>query len=205
MRYGAIVQRDGQCRKRVTHLTRYSARYTHTVDYQVASCQCIFGISHGRVAGRGIHNTYQHGSLLNIQLIGSLAKEGAGCRLDTKSIGSVLYGIQIHCCDLLLGIVVLELEGCDPLLELRLYEFPRAAHLATVANGVTREEVFRHLLCDCRSTALRLVAHGYGADHHAEERGDIDSRVVAEAYILRRDKRRYNGRYTMPVEHEVAS
>ena len=139
VRDGFILERDRECRQRIAHLARDSSRSAHTVDHEVSARQSVLGVAHGRVARRGIHHADQHRRLLNVQLIGRLSEEGARCRLDTEGVRAVLHRIEVHRRDLLLGVVVLELEGRDPLLELRLNELHRAGRLAAIANGIAGE------------------------------------------------------------------
>ena len=99
---------------------------------------------------------------------------------------------------------MLKLESRNPLLELRLHKLCHTCHLASVAHGITREEVFRQLLRDCRATSLRLILEGDSLYGHTEQRGNIDSRVVTETHILCGNQCRHNGGHAMTVENDVA-
>ena len=202
VRYGLVVERYGQRRERVALFAGYGAGGAHAVEHQIAARKRVVIVAYGRVARGGVHHAHEYGRLLYVQLVGRLAEEGAGGGLDAVGVRAVCHRVEIHGGDLLLGIVVFELEGRDPLLELRLHELERTAHLAAVACRVAREEVLGQLLGYGAAAALRVALQHDGLDTHAEERRDIDTRVVAETHILGGDERRHNGRYVIAVEGE---
>ena len=203
VRHGLVVEHDGQRGDRVVLAAGQRPGLLHAREHQIAASQRIFGVAHGRIARRGVHHPNKHGSLLDIEVLRLLVEEGVRRRLDAVGIRSVFDRIEVHRGDLLLRIVVLELEGRDPLLELRGDEFGHAGHAAAVAGRIARKEVLGQLLRDGRSAALRGVLHEHGLHRHTGQRGNVDSRMAAEPDILRRDERRDDRRHLTAVEADV--
>ena len=203
MRNGFVVEHDGQRSDRVVLAAGQRPGLLHARKHQVAASQRIFGVTHGRITCRCVHHPHKHGSLLHVEVLRLLVEKGVRRRLDAVGVRSVFDRIEVHRGDLLLRIIVLELEGRDPLLELRGNEFGHAGHAAAVAGRIAREEVFSQLLRDGRSAALRGILHEHGLHRHTGQRGDVDARMAAEPDILRRDERRNDRRHLAAVEANV--
>ena len=126
-----------------------------------------------------------------------------GRRLDAEGVRAELHRIEVHGGDLLLGVVVFEFEGRDPLLELRGHEFGLADDGAAVADRIARKEVLGQLLRDGRAAALRGVLQQQGLHGHTRQRRNVDARVGAETDVLGRNERRDDGRNLMPGQPDV--
>jgi len=124
-------------------------------------------------------------------------------RFDAVSVRAELHRIEVHRGDLLLGIIVFEFEGRDPLLQLRRHELGFADDGAAVARRIARKEVLGQLLGDGRAAALRGVLQQQRFHRHTRQRGDVDARVTAEADILGRDERRDDRRHLVPAQADV--
>ena len=203
MRHGPVVQHDGQRRDRVALPARQRPGLLHARKHEVAAREGVVRIAHRGVARRGVHHAHQHGRLLHVQLVGLLVEERVGRRLDAVGVRAELHRIEVHRGDLLLGIVVFEFEGRDPLFQLRRHELGLADDGAAVAGRVAREEVLGQLLGDGRAAALRGVLHQQRLHGHARQRGDVDARMAAEADVLGRDKRRDDRRHLVSVEPDA--
>ena len=201
VRDGAVVELNGQCRERVVLGTCDATVGTHTRHHRVAASDRVIVVQYGVVACRFVHNAHQHGRLLNIELIGRLVEEGARRRLNAIGIRAVLDRIEVHCDELLLGVVVFEFHGRDPLFELRDYKACLAHHGAT-RGCVAREEVLSHLLGDGTTTALTRIAERNGLDTHADQRLDVDTRVRVETLVLGRNQSRHNRRHRVAIESQ---
>ena len=203
MRYGFVVQHDGQRRDRVALPARQRPGLLHARKHEVAARDGIVRIAHGGIACRSVHHAHQHGSLLHVQFVGLLVEEGMGRRLDAVGVRAELHRIEVHRNDLLLGVVVFEFEGCDPLLEFRRHELGLADDGAAVAGRVARKEVLGQLLGDGRAAALRGVLQQQGLHGHTRQRGDVDARVAAEADVLGRNERRDDRRHLVLAQTDV--
>ena len=201
VRDGAVVELNGQCRERIVLLACDATIGTHTRHHRIAACNRVVVVQNGVVARGLVHNANQHRSLLNIKLIGRLVEERARCRLDTVGIRSVFDRIEIHRHQLLLGVVVFELYGCDPLFELRDHQ-THLAHHGTDRGCVAREEVLGYLLSDRTTTALTRIAERNGLDSHADQRLDVDTRVRMETFVLGRDQCCHNGGHLLAIESQ---
>ncbi len=203
MRNGLEIEHDGQGGNRIVLPAAERTGGLHARKHEVAAGERPLGIAHGRIERRSVDHADEHSGLLHIELVGLLVEKGVGRRLDAERVGTVLDGIEIHGGDLLLGVVVFELEGRNPLLELGRNELGRADDLAAVAHRVARKEVLGQLLGDGRTAALRGVEHTHGFHRHAGQRRDVDARMAAETDVLGGDERRDDGRHLVAVETDV--
>ncbi len=85
-------------------------------------------------------------------------------------------GIEVHRHDFLLGIIVLQLGGRNPFLELAQHQFRGTQVLAT------RKQVFGQLLCN--SGAAAFFATRQHAESYAEQSPFVYTRVFCKALIL---------------------
>ena len=160
----------------------------HTRHDRIAAGKRPFGIAHGTVTRRRIHHPHQQGRLLYVQLGRLLVEEGLGRRLGAVGIAAVKNRIEVHGDYLLLRIVVLQLDGSHPLLELG-DDHPSAAHERIAVNGgVARKEVFGELLRDGAASPLTAVAERERLHRHTGERNEIEARMAVEAGILGGDE-----------------
>ena len=203
VRHGTVIEDDGKRAERIALLARNGPGVLHARNDEVAAREGVVVIPHRRITRRGIHHAHQHGGLLHVQLVRLLVEEGKGRGLDAVGVGAVLHRIEVHGGDLLLGIVVFELEGRDPLLELRRDELGVADQPPAVAHRVARKEVLGQLLRDGRAAALRGVLQQHGLHCHTGQRGDVDARMGSETGVLGGDQRRDDRRHLVSSEPDM--
>ena len=201
VRDGAVVELNRQRRERIVLLAREATVGTHTRHHRVSTCNRVVVVQNGVVSCGLVHHADQHRRLLNIKLIGRLVEERTRRRLDTVGIRSILDRIEIHRNQFLLGVVVFEFHGRDPLFELRDHQ-THFTHYGTCRGRIAREEVLCHLLGDCTTTALTRVAERNGLDTHTDQRLDVDTCVRMETFVLGRDQRSHNGGHLLAVESQ---
>ena len=90
----------------------------HLVQHVVAPLQRLFVVQYRVVAGRLVDHSHEAGPLFDGQVGRLLAEEGAGRRLDAVGVAAKEDGVEVHRDDFVLGVVALQLDGRDPLLQL---------------------------------------------------------------------------------------
>ena len=108
----------------------------------VTACEGIFRVTAGGIHRGALDQSRQQGGFLDVEFVGFLVEEGVGRRFDAVGVRTELHGIQVHGGDLLLGVVVFEFQGRDPLLEFGYDQLGRAGDLAPVLVDVAGKEVF---------------------------------------------------------------
>ena len=173
------IQGNGNLTEGIALRLGQVAALLHLPDHEVAALQGAVGVEDGVVARGLVDHAHQQGGLLDrevgrllgeVRLRGSLHAVGAAAEED---------GVQVHVHDLVLGVVPLDLDGGDPLLELD------AHHLELVADLAARIESLGELLGDGTAAALAGVPHQQRLEEHAGETLHVDARMLVEAGVLR--------------------
>ena len=126
----------------------------HLRDHEVPSGQRLVRIEGRVVSCRLVDHTYESCALLHCKVYRILSEECLGSGLDSVCITSKEHLIHVHVHDLVLGIVALELHGCDPLLQLDPYHLKYRNTRNLAAHVLTRIEGLGELLGDRTSTSL---------------------------------------------------
>src|SRR5690606_10282175 len=129
-----------------------------------------------RVPVRVLDDAAEDGRLVRVELPHVLAEVLAGRGLDAVGVAAEVDGVQVELEDLVLGVLVLQLQRDEQLLEL-------PAHRPVVRVGVV---VLRQLLRD-RGPAARPP--GQVVPHRAGRALDREAGVAVEAAVLRRQHR----------------
>ena len=137
-----VVEQDRQGRDRIPLVACDGACRCHAVEHQVTACEGIFRVAAGGIHRGTLDQSRQQGGFLDVEFVGFLVEEGVGRRFDAVGVRAELHGIQVHGGDLLLGVVVFEFQGRDPLLEFGYDQLGRAGDLAPVLVDVAGKEVF---------------------------------------------------------------
>ena len=130
-------------------------------------------------------NAHQAGALLNGELRGVLVKECTGRCFDAIGIAAKEHGVHIHCDNLVLGIVALQLHGCDPLLELDDYHMDNSGSREAAITLIAGEKCLCKLLGDGTAAAGGAFAQGQRLHCHAAQAAEVDAGVLVKAGILR--------------------
>ena len=91
---------------------------SHVPEHEIAALQGIFRMEDRIVSGRLVYHTDKHRALFYIEVGRALGKEGLGRRINSIRAASEEDGVEIHCQNLVLCIVALDLDCGNPLLEL---------------------------------------------------------------------------------------
>ena len=153
----------------------------HLRQHGVAAVESGLGVQHRAVGCGSFQQTHQHGGLVDCEVGGRLVKESLGGGLDAKGVAAEVNGVEVHGNNLLLGVVVLQLHGHHPLLELR-------KHRAYSALMFAGKEVLGQLLRDGTAAAAAAVASDKGLEEDTEQAARVDAGVFVETHILGGDK-----------------
>ena len=148
----------------------------HALQHQVAALHGAFGVAHRAESGRGVHHAGHQGTLLEVQVLWVLVEEGLGRRTDAIGVVPEGHRVEVHGDDLVFRVVVFELGGGDPFLELAKHQLGLAQVLAA------GKQVLGQLLGDSTAAAF-LVAREHAVGH-AEQRLAVDARVLVETLVL---------------------
>ena len=151
----------------------------HLADHEVAALQGELGVEDGVVARGLVDHAHEQGRLLDRQvgrLLGEIRLRGS---LDAVGAAAEEDGVEVHVHDLLLGVVALDLDGGDPLLELD------AHHLELVGDLAARVERLGELLGDGAAAALARIAHQERLEEHAPQALDVDAGMLVETGVFR--------------------
>ena len=107
----------------------------HVVQHHVAALQGVLRID-ARVIGRGgLEESYQHGCLLGLELLGRGVEVGLGSRLDAEGVRAEVDGVGIHLEDFLLAAEHLDFGGDNHFLALH-HQDAYARNLAQQARRI---------------------------------------------------------------------
>ena len=183
-----VIQFDGQRLQAVPLGLGDEIVLGHLVQDVVAAAQRLVVVEHRIVAGRLVDHTHQAGALLHEQFGGILAEEGIGCGLDSVGVAAEEDGVEIHRDDFVLGVVALELDGRNPLLDLDTHHLEDAAEFVAV-EFLTRIEGLGQLLGDGGTAALAGVVQEERLETHAGQSAEVDAGMLVEAGVFRGDHR----------------
>ena len=158
---------DGNQRDGITFSLGDKAIFGHLFQHEVTAAQRTLRVAHRAETGGCIDHTSHQGTLLNGHLLGFLVEEGARRRTDAVSIVTESHSVEIHRNDFLFRIVVLQLGGRNPFLELAQHELGLAQVLAT------RKQVFGQLLRN--GGAATFVFARDDTESHTEQSPLIDA------------------------------
>ena len=154
----------------------------HLGEDDIAALQRVVGVQHGAVGRGGFEQSHEYGGLVDVQLGGRLVEEGLRGGLDAEGIAAEVDGVEVHGENLLLGVVVLQLDGHDPLTEL-------GEDGATAGVGLAHlVEVLGQLLGDGGAAAGGAMASDDSLEEHAEETACVDAGVAVETGVLGGDE-----------------
>ena len=131
----------------------------------------------GVVVARSLGEAGEEGAFGEREILGVLAEIGARRQLDAPRRAAEEDRVQIDLEDFLLAQRLLDPRGDD-----HLADFP------LVADLVADQEILRHLLRDGRA-ALPAFRIGNVADEGADHTALVDSGMLEEALVFRRDER----------------
>ena len=180
----AVLQLDGHLLQFLVFLAAQVAVLHHVVHHHVAALDGVLGMRDGVVEGGGLEHAYEHGSLVDGELLRGVAEVGLAGGLDAKGIAAEVDGVGIHRQDLVLVENHLQLEGDNPLLGLH-DEHLQTGNVAQQTRGILgahAEHVLGQLLGDGRGTAGVAVHNGIlGGTHQSD---GVDAIVLIEAFVL---------------------
>ena len=169
----------------------------HLLQHLVAPLQRRRGVAEGVVLRRRLRQAGEQRGLVEVEVLDVLVEERHRRRLDAErgapADGAVRDVVEVLVQDPALGVLVLELLG-----ELRLADLARV-----VALGVLDVERAHQLLGD-RRAALHRVAGLEVAHAGADDRVEVDARVLVEALVLDRDGRLADHRRHLTEGHDLA-
>ena len=184
-----VGDHDGDLRDGIHIVPREVVVALHLPQHVVAAGERLLGIEGRVVAGGLVDHTHQAGSLFDRKVFGILCEKGVGRGLDAVGVAAEEDLVEIHRHDLFLGIIALDLDGGDPLLELDAdhLDCPSAGDAALhVLTGI---EGLGQLLGDGTAAALRGVSQEDRLEEHAAQAAEVDAGMPVEAGILGGDGR----------------
>ena len=200
-----VFYHDGQPADGIEFGLAEVARLLHLLEYEVPPVEGLLGIEGGVVPGRLVDHSDEGRRLLDGQVGRSLREEGVRSRLDAICIAAEEHRVEVHVNYLVLGVVPLEFDGGDPLLELD-EDHPDLGQARYPASHVgSRIEGLGELLGYGRAASLAGVAHQYGLDRHTAEGLNVYAGVLVEAFVLSRNRRlhKVRGQFVIACERTV--
>ena len=170
------------------------AALEHLLQNHVAARQASLLVLQRIKQRRVLAESYEHGSLTEVEVARFLAEVGICRALYAHSVVEEIEVVEIHRYYLLLCEIAFQLNGYNPLYRLLQQTF----HLAV---GFLRVELFCQLLGDGRASSGTLVAHHSALHHRTSEGNEVYSRVFVETLILRSHKRVDEVRRQVVVVH----
>ena len=173
------MQGNGQCLEGVTFRLGKIVHLLHAGEHQVAAAQGVVRIQ-GRVVTRGlVHHAHQHGAFFREQFRGLLSEKLVGRRRDAIGIGAEEHGVHVHVHDFVLGVIPLQLDGGNPLLQFNPHH-AQPAHMRSA--GI---KGFGQLLGDGGSAALGGIPGKQRAEKHTPQGLDVYAGMFIEPFVLR--------------------
>ena len=179
-----IIQIDRNKLDGVTLLSGKESGLRHLRYHEVSAGERFVRIEDRIVSCRLVDHTDQSCCFLYSKFHWCLVEESLCGSLDAVCTAAEEHLVHIHCDDLVLGVVSLELHSCDPLLELDPYHLDHGTSRNPAAYILTRIESLCKLLSDGTSSSLTGISSEKGLEHHAGKTLEIDSGVAMETDVL---------------------
>ena len=156
----------------------------HLPDDEVPPGEGLVRIQGRVVPGRLVGHSDEGCGFFDRKFGRLLGEEGLRSRPDSVGVAAEEDGVEIHGHDLILGVVLLELDGSDPLLELD----PDHLHLIYPRNLAlsfrSRIQGLGELLGDGTSSSLAGVAHEDSLEQHPGESFEVDAGMIVETGVF---------------------